>query len=61
MTNNQVELLAQEIGCGFKLARDLLILAGEDEKLVIKASNMCNGVESMKAFIIDERFKKIEQ
>ena len=50
-----------KIGCGVSLTRDLLTLAGWDEELVVQASNeSLNGVESVKAYIIDKRFKKLE-
>lgn len=50
-----------KIGCGMSLTRDLLILAGWDENLVIEASQAnLSGVESLKAYIIDKRFKKLE-
>lgn len=52
--------LAKEIGCSPQLALDLLTLAGEDDSLVREASLRCKGVESMKAFIIDKRFRKFE-
>lgn len=52
--------LARDIRCGPSLARDLLVLAGGDAGLVREASDRCRGVESMKAFIIDQRFQKSE-
>lgn len=57
----EVNDLAADIHCGPGLARDLLILAGGDSHLVRKASSECSGAESMKAFIIDHRFGKLEQ
>lgn len=56
----KVNDLAADIHCGPSLARDLLTLAGGDAQLVRDASFMCSKAESMKAFIIDRRFKKIE-
>lgn len=56
----KVNDLAADIHCGPSLARDLLTLAGGDAQLVRDASFMCDKAESMKAFIIDRRFKKIE-
>lgn len=57
----KIKKLAARINCGMSLTQDLLLLAGGDEKLVIKASeaSLC-GVNSVKAFIINERFKNIE-
>lgn len=61
MNAAKVKRVSNEIGCGLSLAQDLLTLAGGDEKLVIEASNNTrNGVESLKAIIIDERFRKVE-
>ena len=53
--------LADDIRCGPKLARDLLLLAGGDAELVRKASDVCHGVESLKAYIIDARIRKMEE
>ena len=54
--------ISQEVHCGLALAKDLLVLAGGDEKLVIEASERTmNGVESLKAYIIDKRFSKLER
>lgn len=54
--------VSQEVHCGLALAKDLLVLAGGDEKLVIEASeHTMNGVESLKAYIIDKRFSKLER
>lgn len=54
----KVNDLAADIHCGPSLARDLLTLAGEDAQLVRDASFMCDKAESMKAYIIDKRFRK---
>lgn len=54
----KVNDLAADIHCGPSLARDLLTLAGGDAQLVRDASFMCDKAESMKAFIIDKRFRK---
>lgn len=56
----RIRMLAEDIGCGILLARDLLVLAGDDVELVRKASVECRGAESMKAYIIDHRFRKVE-
>lgn len=50
--------LAADICCSVGLARDLLMLAGGDDEIVRAASKSCTKVESMKAYIIDHRFKK---
>lgn len=56
----KVNDLAADIHCGVSLAEDLLILAGGDASIVRDASLMCRKAESMKAYIIDHRFRKIE-
>lgn len=56
----KVNDLAADIRCGVSLAEDLLTLAGGDAQIVRDASLMCRKAESMKAFIIDRRFKKNE-
>ena len=61
LEDKRVEELAAEIHCGQPLAHDLLTLAGWDEGLVREASKACTKVESMKAFIIDHRFRKVER
>ena len=59
--DNKIKELSQRIGCGISLTQDLLTLAGDDEELVINASeNTHSGVESLKAYIIDHRFKRVE-
>lgn len=60
MCREKESQLAQDIGCSEPLARDLLRLAGGDSQLVAEASRECKGVESMKAYIIDRRFRKFE-
>lgn len=52
--------LAIDIQCSVALARDLLRLAGGNAQIVRDASAACQGVESMKAYIIDQRVAKIE-
>lgn len=54
----RLRILAEDLHCGMPLVRDLLALAGNDERLVREASAACHGVESVKAYIIDKRFKK---
>lgn len=59
--DNKIKELSQRIGCGISLTQDLLTLAGDDEELVINASeNTHSGVESLKTYIIDHRFKRVE-
>lgn len=54
-------MLANDIGCGIRLAEDLLMLAGGDENLVREASCRNSGISSVKAYIIDRRFSKVEK
>lgn len=59
--NERIALdLAADIQCGVALARDLLRLAGGNAQIVRDASAECQGVESMKAYIIDRRVARIE-
>lgn len=58
MHRKKVSDLAAEIHCGPSLAHDLLTLAGDDASIVRDASFMCDKAESMKAYIIDRRFRK---
>lgn len=61
MTDEErVAELASDIQCGTPLARDLLKLAGGDASLVRKASEACHNVASLKVYIINERFRKLE-
>lgn len=53
--------LAADIRCGVPLARDLLTLAGGDADIVRDASDLCHGVDSMKAYIIDRRIARVEE
>lgn len=54
-----IRRVAGRICVSISLARDLLILAGGDEDLVIQASKAADGgIGELKAIIIDERFKK---
>lgn len=59
--SKKAKRVADKIGCGDLLARDLLALAGGDEDLVLRSSGEVMGIESVKALIIDGRFRKIEQ
>ena len=54
----KVNDLAADIQCGPRLAEELLTLAGGDGQLVRDASMLNNGINSVKAYIIDRRFKK---
>lgn len=54
----KVNDLAADIQCGPRLAEELLTLAGGDASLVRDASMLSQGINSVKAFIIDHRFKK---
>lgn len=59
--DDKIMKLATEIRCGPSLARDFLVLAGDDADLVREASAKCHGVESVKAYIIGERMTRIER
>lgn len=61
MFRKVVNDLAADIHCGPSLAQDLLTLAGGSTHLVRDASDLCHTAESMKAYIIDYRFRKIEK
>lgn len=50
--------LAADIQCGPRLAEELLTLAGGDAYLVRTASDKRQGINAVKAYIIDRRFKK---
>lgn len=53
--------LSREIGCGLRLARDLLTLAGGDYDLVVSTSKMAvDGIETLKTGIIDSRISALE-
>lgn len=54
----KVNDLAADIQCGPRLAEELLTLAGGDSQLVRDASMLNQGINSVKAYIIDRRFKK---
>lgn len=54
----KVNDLAADIQCGPRLAEELLTLAGGDANLVRDASMFQQGINSVKAYIIDRRFKK---
>ncbi len=56
--DEDIRLLAEDLHCGVPRARDLLALAGDDANLVREASDECHGVNSVKAYIVDHRFKK---
>ena len=62
MDEEQVRIrqLSKAIGCGDSLARDLLLLAGNDYDLVREASVHCQGIESVKTYIINARFGNVE-
>ena len=53
----KVNELATEIHCGPRLAEELLTLAGGDANLVRDGSMLCQGINAVKAYIIDRRFK----
>lgn len=61
VTADEFRQLLDELGCGHAFLHDLLILAGGDVELVREASRVCDGANSMKAHIIDHRFRKVER
>lgn len=61
VTVDEFRQLLDELKCGHEFLHDLLILAGGDVELVREASRMCKGANSMKAHIINRRFRKIEE
>jgi hypothetical protein len=61
VNHKDMKELSDRISCGYPLARDLLILAGGDKDIVIDASeSTTEGIETVKAKIIDKRFENIE-
>ena len=53
----QVQRVANKLNIGLHLAKELLIMAGGDEDLVINSSLESDGLDQCKARIIDGRFK----
>ena len=48
VNHKDMKELSERIGCGYPLARDLLILAGGDKDIVIDASeNTIEGIETV--------------
>lgn len=54
----KVNDLAADIQAGPRMAEELLTLAGGDAGMVRDASMMCQGINAVKAYIIDRRFRK---
>lgn len=52
--------IADAIGCGLRLARELLRLAGGDVDRVITCSRKAGGLDQCKVLIIDDRLSVIE-
>lgn len=59
--DHEIRLLAEDIGCGGPLARDLLKLAGGDASLVREASGASTSAEGVKAYILDHRISAIDR
>lgn len=57
----QVIRVGNELDITYQLAKELLILAGGDEDLVIECSRMSNGLDHCKANIINGRLAKSER
>lgn len=58
-THDKVMNISEQTKCGLSLSRDLLILAGEDENLVIKSSEIAHGINHLKSLVIDARFRQV--
>lgn len=56
----QVLRVAKRLDISENLAKDLLIMAGGDEDLVIECSEMSSGINECKANIIDKRLTEKE-
>lgn len=54
----QVRRVAEELGITNHLAKELLILGGGDEGMVIECSRMSDGLDHCKANIINARLNK---
>lgn len=57
--DNKIRKISTHTQCGLSLSRDLLILAGGDEDLVIESSKIAHGINHLKSLIIDARFKEV--
>ena len=57
----QVERVSRKLDISNQLAKELLILAGGDEDLVVHSSKVSANVAECKAVIIDERLRKEER
>ena len=58
-TYDKIREISTQTKCGLSLSKDLLVLAGEDENLVIESSKIATGINHLKALIIDARFRQI--
>lgn len=56
----QVYRVSEELGITYHLAKELLILGGGDEDMVIECSRMSDGLDHCKANIINARMSKSE-
>lgn len=56
----QVHRVADELEITYHLAKELLILGGGDEDMVIECSRMSDGLDHCKANIINARMSKSE-
>lgn len=54
----QAQRVAFELDITFHLAKELLILAGGDEDMVIECSRKSHGLDHCKANILDARLSK---
>lgn len=58
---NDEYYIASKLSITIPLARDLLLLAGGDVKLVLTASSEGDSLHAVKAYIINERLKRLEE
>lgn len=61
INSNNVSWICNQLHITRQLAKELLMLAGGDEQLVVKCSQEANGLDHCKASIIDRRISKVER
>ena len=61
ISRENILFVMDEIGCGEKVATELLLLAANDADLVVACSRVSSGLDQCKVHIIDARFRKLEQ
>lgn len=60
INSQNIEWIRNQLKISYRLAHELLILAGGDEQLVVKCSNESIGLGHCKALILDRRINKVE-